>query len=333
MVYLARGNGFQVTAAEGDEGLVGRVVPVDGGLDFGPEPLAVEQGMEDADAVEIKTVRVGREVLEKFRQGIGRGNAPEMFLPGGNQLADLFVGGEGMAEARADVAAVDAGDPGGVGVIRAREIGERLGENSRGIGIGRGNAPFHELLQTSAEDGEDGEGAIGKEEIAQDLEPDDDELDGVFALKGLGVPDQGERAATGERGVQGVIRFNFPQGGPEAGGKAGELVPGAVANPEDDDAGWEPTGVPPLGIGFGVESEVHPEIDVGNDGPADLAVPALGRPDFLQGGGEVFPGLGGVGRVAGAGAAGGEAGRSGGQAFGRRASTAFQSTKLRNSSM
>ena len=88
-----------------------------------------------------------------------------------------------------------------------------------------------------------------------------------------------------------------------------------------------------MGIGFGVEPEVHPEIDVGNDGAADLAASRLGGADLLEGGGEVLPGLGGVGRVAGAGAAGGEAGGSGGQAFGRRASTAFQSTKLRNSSM
>ena len=66
---------------------------------------------------------------------------------------------------------------------------------------------------------------------------------------------------------------------------------------------------------------------------AEFSVPDLGRPDVFQGGGEVFPRLGGIGRITGPGAAGGELGGGGGQAFGRRASTAFQSTKLRNSSM
>ena len=155
----------------------------------------------------------------------------------------------------------------------------------------------------------------------------------MFPLKGLGVPDEREGAAGGEGVVEGVIRLYLPQGCLEAGGQAGELVPGAMADSEDDDARGKPASVPPLGIGFGVEAEVHPEIDVGNDGAADLVVPRLGGADLLEGGGEVFPGLGGVGRVAGAGAAGSKAGGSGGQAFGRRASTAFQSTKLRNSSM
>ena len=106
-----------------------------------------------------------------------------------------------------------------------------------------------------------------------------------------------------------------------------------MADAEDDDAGGEPAGIPPLGVGFGVEAEVYPEINVGNDGAVNIAFPPLGRTDFRQGSREEFAGLGRIGRVAGSGAAGGEAGGGGGQAFGRRASTAFQSTKLRNSSM
>ena len=106
-----------------------------------------------------------------------------------------------------------------------------------------------------------------------------------------------------------------------------------MADPEDDDAGGEPVGIPPLGVGFCVKAEVHPEIDVGNDGATNLAAAGLGWTDFLEGGSEVFPGLGGIGRITGPGAAGGELAGGGGQAFGRRASTAFQSTKLRNSSM
>jgi hypothetical protein len=106
-----------------------------------------------------------------------------------------------------------------------------------------------------------------------------------------------------------------------------------VTDAEDNHAGGEPVGIAPLGVGFGIESEVHPKIDVGDDGTAEFAVPGLGRPDLFQGGGEVLPRLGGIGRITGPGAAGGELGGGGGQAFGRRASTAFQSTKLRNSSM
>ena len=133
--------------------------------------------------------------------------------------------------------------------------------------------------------------------------------------------------------MKGLIRFHFTQRGFEAGGQAGELVAGSVADSEDDDAGREPVGIPPLGVSFGVQAEVHPKINVRNDGPTEFAAPGLRWPDFLKGGGKMFPRSSGVGRIAGTGAAGGELGGGGGQAFGRRASTAFQSTKLRNSSM
>jgi hypothetical protein len=106
-----------------------------------------------------------------------------------------------------------------------------------------------------------------------------------------------------------------------------------VTDAEDNNAGGKPVGIAPLGVGLGIEAEVHPEIDVGDDGAAEFAVPSLGWPDLFQGGAEVFPRLGGIGRITGTGAAGGKLGGGGGQAFGRRASTAFQSTKLRNSSM
>lgn len=256
-----------------------------------------------------------------------------MFFPGGDQSADFFISLEGVLEAGADMAAVDTGDPSRVGIVSTGKAGERLGENIRGIRSGRRSAPFHEFLQAAAENGEDGEGAVGEEEIAQDLKPDDHKLDRVLALEGLGIADQGKGAAGGEGGVEGLIRFHFAQRGFEAGGKAGELVAGTVADSEDDDAGGEPVGIAPLGVSFGVEAEVHPEINVGDDGSAEFSVSRLGRPDLFQGGGEMFPRLDGIGRITGPGAAGGELGGGGGQAFGRRASTAFQSTKLRNSSM
>ena len=54
---------FQMAPAEGDKGLVGGFVPLDGGLDLGLEFLAMEKRVEDADAIEIKSIRVGGEVL------------------------------------------------------------------------------------------------------------------------------------------------------------------------------------------------------------------------------------------------------------------------------
>ena len=198
MAYLARGNGFQVAAGKGDEGLVGGVVPVDGGLDLGLEIAAGEEGVEDADPVEVEAVGVGREVLEEVGEGFRGGKAPEMLFPRRDEATDFFIGFEGVLEAGADVATVDAGDPGGIRIVGAREAGERLGENSRGIRIGRGNALFHKVLKAAAKDGKDGEGAVGKEEIAEDLQPDDHKFNGVFALEGLDITDERERAAGGK---------------------------------------------------------------------------------------------------------------------------------------
>jgi len=322
-----------MTAAEGDEGLVRRIVPLDRGLDFGLESLTGQEGVENAHPVEIKGVGVRGKVLEKVRQSFSGGHLPKLFFPGSDPLTDLFIGFKGMLESGSDMATVDAGHPSSVWIIGPREGGKRLGENSRGIRIPRGFAFFHKLLQSAAENGQDGEGAVGEKEITQGLEPDHDELNRVFPLKGAGVANQGERTAGGEAGVEGLVRFHLPERGFVAGGKAGELVVGTVADAKNDNAGREPAGVPPQGVGFRVKAEVHPEINVGNDRAADLADPRFGGTDLLQGGREVLLRRGGISRIAGAGATGGELGRRGGQALGRKASTAFQSTKLRNSSM
>jgi len=54
-----------VAAGEGDEGLVGRLVPLDGGLDLGLKIAAGEKGVKDADPVKVEAVGVGGEVLEE----------------------------------------------------------------------------------------------------------------------------------------------------------------------------------------------------------------------------------------------------------------------------
>ena len=61
--------------------MVGGFVPLDGGLNLGLEVLAMEKGMEDADPVEIESVGVGGEVLEKIRQSVRRGEGPKVFFP------------------------------------------------------------------------------------------------------------------------------------------------------------------------------------------------------------------------------------------------------------
>jgi hypothetical protein len=49
-----------MSSGEGDKGLVGGVVPVDGGLDLGLEVAAGQEGVEDADTVKVEAVGVGR---------------------------------------------------------------------------------------------------------------------------------------------------------------------------------------------------------------------------------------------------------------------------------
>ena len=178
-----------MAAREGDEGLVRGVVPVDGRLDLSPEISAGEKGVEDPHAVKVEPVGVRAEMLEEVRQGFGGGDAPEMFFPKGDQSADFFISLEGVLEAGADVATVNTGNPGDVGVVAAGELGECFGENSRGFRTAGGNALLNKLLQAAAENREDGEGALGEEKVAQNLKPDDHKLDGVFALKGFRIPD------------------------------------------------------------------------------------------------------------------------------------------------
>ena len=69
-----------MTAAEGDKGLVGRIVPLDGGMDLGLEVLTVKKGVEGAHPVEIKGVGIRGKVIEKVRQGVRGSKAPKVFL-------------------------------------------------------------------------------------------------------------------------------------------------------------------------------------------------------------------------------------------------------------
>ena len=112
-------------------------MPLDGGLDFGPEVTAGQEGVEDADPVKVKPVGVGREVLEEIGQGAGGGNAPKMLFPRGHEAPDFFIGLERVLEARADVATVDAGY-GAIGRKNIAGDSENLFANAARLGAPRG---------------------------------------------------------------------------------------------------------------------------------------------------------------------------------------------------
>ena len=97
--------------------------------------------------------------------------------------------------------------------------------------------------------------------------------------------------------------------------------------------GGEPTSIAPKGIGLGVQLEVHPKIDMGNDRIAEVVSALFNRGYFFQSLRKGLENLLWIGWVARTCAARLKLCGSGGQAFGSRASTAAQSTKFINSSM
>ena len=57
----------EMATGKTDDGLVGRFEPLDRGIGFCFEVLTREQGVEHSYPVEVKSVLVGPEVLEKLR--------------------------------------------------------------------------------------------------------------------------------------------------------------------------------------------------------------------------------------------------------------------------
>jgi len=84
----------------------------------------------------------------------------------------------------ANVAAIDTGNDGGVGVLG--ELGKSLGKNRLRGGRERRDSLFHSLMEPAAENGKDGEGATWEKKIAQSLKPDDNEFDRVLSLESAG---------------------------------------------------------------------------------------------------------------------------------------------------
>lgn len=56
-----------MAAREGDDGLVGGFVPLDGGVGFCFQVLTCEQAVKHPHAVKVESVLVRPEVLKKFR--------------------------------------------------------------------------------------------------------------------------------------------------------------------------------------------------------------------------------------------------------------------------
>jgi hypothetical protein len=103
----------------------------------------------------------------------------------------LFCG-KGVLKSRTDVAAVDTGNHGGVGVLG--ELGKSLGKNRLRGGGERRDSLFHSLMESAAENGKDAKGAIWEKQIPQGLKPDDDEFDRVLSLESAGFLADRERA-------------------------------------------------------------------------------------------------------------------------------------------
>jgi len=306
-------------------------VPLGGRLSLGAEVFACQQCVKDADTIEVEAVVIGGKMLEKSVQLFTGGEAPELLFPGGHLGANFCVSGKGVIEARSYMTPVDTGHPSGLRIFG--RFCQGMGKKSfLGISGGWGSF-FHRGLKSSAKNGKDGKGFSGKEEVADGLKPDHHEFDRVFSLKAPAFSSDREGAVGGDFGEEVRVGVHLSKRGLKAGGKAGEFAGATVAHAENNHAGGEPVPVTPKGVGLGVEIEVHPKIDMGHDRAAMILRSRLRGSHLFEGGLEVSQSIPGIGRVAGAGTTCRQLDGMGCQAFGRRASTAFQSTKFRNSSM
>lgn len=74
---------------------------------------------------------------------------------------------------------------------------------------------------------------------------------------------------------------NFAERGSVSNGKAGEFTGATVAYAENDDAGGKPVGVAPMGVSFGVETEVNAKIDMRNNRSAQIVRDLFEGRDFF----------------------------------------------------
>ena len=150
-------------------------------MGFGAKVLTSEEGVKNADSIEVKPVSIRAQVPEKFGKCFGGGKGPQLFFPSRDLSLNFFVCGEGVLKARADVASVDAGDDRSVWLLR--QLPQSSGKNRFRRSFARRSSCFHGVLESTAEDRKDGEGATWKKEIAKGLKPDHNKFDRVFSLK------------------------------------------------------------------------------------------------------------------------------------------------------
>jgi len=264
-----------------------------------------EEKREGADAVEVAVVAFVAEPVEEGA-GVALGGAgPEFFLPAGGGFEQRGGDAEGMLEAGAEVAAVDADDDAELltGRIFLEKRGEMAAEPVEIVEV----VPFDEALdvgvESAAEEGHEAEfvRAFGGVQLMEGLKPEQGELDGVLAFmrfrreiaRGIGI------------GREGIDEIGRADGASERGEVIAPIeVPlevRAVADAEDE-VGVGERRVEERPERGGVGAEADAKIDVRGDDAGQGTVFGRGRQRAGRGGGEGFAekreGFDGTGGVA-----------------------------------
>ena len=149
-----------MATGKADDGLIGRFVPLNGRMGFGKKVLTRKEGVENSDSIEVKLILVCAQVLEKLREFLARGKGPQLLFPDGDPLTHFLIRRVRVLESWTDVASVDAGDDGGIRILR--NSSQSLGKNRLRGGRDRRDSLLHSLMESTAENGKDGEGATWK---------------------------------------------------------------------------------------------------------------------------------------------------------------------------
>jgi len=96
-------------------------------------------------------------VLEKLREFLARGKSPQLLFPDGDPLTHFLIRRVRVLESWTDVASVDAGDDGGIRILR--NSSQSLGKNRLRGGRERRDSSFHSLMESATKNGKDGEGS------------------------------------------------------------------------------------------------------------------------------------------------------------------------------
>ena len=270
----------------------------------------IEEQGERADAVEIAVVAFIADPVEEF-PGIALGGAgPEQLFPRGGGLEQSRRDVEGMLKARTKMAAVDAdndsrGLTGGYGIQEAAEGAAEPVKVGQVIPFAQA---FDVLVHAAAEKRDEANrlllfNAKGRRmKLMKRLEPDQGELDGMFAIVRLGKEVMGGVGFGGE----GVDQLGRAEGVAQRRMVIAVVeIPfevGAMADAEDDVDVGEGFGQERLKCG-GVGPQADAEIDMGCD---DAQKRAFGgcRWQLIRGKGaegvpEKCQRLGGIGRITG----------------------------------